>query len=168
MFTTETRTSSSFTIVIVQYKDVSSVFAFLSSRTEVCLLTLFFEATHVLTFCVAHSAHSLGKYRIQCSLFYLHALSSLCSLLSRSFQTPCYLYSSHMSPSISTTGASSILLTPRAPKKASPSSSERPILKWITNPDTKLCTRRLDKLLSPEDQSKSPRQDGRNSLISPE
>ena len=33
-----------------------------------------------------------------------------------------------ISPSISTTGASSILSTPTAPKKASPSSSERPIL----------------------------------------
>ena len=43
-----------------------------------------------------------------------------------------------ISPSISTTGASSILSTPRAPKKASSSSSERPILKWITNPDSKL------------------------------
>src|SRR6202000_2912593 len=43
-----------------------------------------------------------------------------------------------ISPSISTTGASSILSTPRAPKKASPSSSERPILKWIANPETKL------------------------------
>src|SRR6202000_165882 len=73
-----------------------------------------------------------------------------------------------ISPSISTTGASSILSMPRAPKKASPSSSERPILKWIANPDSKLCTRRPDKLLSPEDQFKSPRLDGRNSLISPE
>ena len=43
-----------------------------------------------------------------------------------------------ISPSISTTGASSILSTPRAPKKASPSSLERPILKWIANPDSKL------------------------------
>src|SRR6202000_2315498 len=73
-----------------------------------------------------------------------------------------------MSPSISTTGASSILSTPTAPKKASPSSSERPILRWIANPETKLCTRRPDKLLSLEDQSKSPRQAVRNSLISPE
>src|ERR1700743_2636513 len=43
-----------------------------------------------------------------------------------------------ISPSISTTGASSILSTPRAPRNASPSSSERPILKWIANPETKL------------------------------
>ena len=43
-----------------------------------------------------------------------------------------------ISPSISITGASSILSTPRAPKKASPSSSERPILRWIANPETKL------------------------------
>ena len=43
-----------------------------------------------------------------------------------------------MSPSISTTGASSILSTPTAPKRASPSSSERPIVRWITNPETKL------------------------------
>ena len=43
-----------------------------------------------------------------------------------------------ISPSISTTGASSILSTPRAPKKASPSSLERPILKWIANPDSRL------------------------------
>ena len=43
-----------------------------------------------------------------------------------------------ISPTILTTGASSILSTPRAPKKASPSSSERPILKWIANPDSKL------------------------------
>ena len=43
-----------------------------------------------------------------------------------------------ISPSISTTGASSILSTPRALRNASPSSSERPILKWIANPDSKL------------------------------
>ena len=43
-----------------------------------------------------------------------------------------------ISSSISTTGASSILSTPRVPKKASPSSSERPILRWIANPDSKL------------------------------
>src|SRR6202000_3333647 len=73
-----------------------------------------------------------------------------------------------MSPSISTTGASSILLAPRAPRKASPSVSDRPILRWIANPETQLCTRCPDKLLSLEDQSKSPRQAGRNSLISPE
>src|ERR1700743_2584881 len=73
-----------------------------------------------------------------------------------------------ISPSISTTGASSIRSTPRAPKKASPSSSESPILRWIANTETKLRTRRPDKLLSLEDQSKSPNQVGRNSLISPE
>src|SRR6202000_1044041 len=73
-----------------------------------------------------------------------------------------------MSPSISTTRASSILSTSRAPRKASPSVSDRPILRWIANPETQLCTRCPDKLLSLEDQSKSPRQAGRNSLISPE
>src|ERR1700743_543409 len=62
-----------------------------------------------------------------------------------------------ISLSISTTGASSILLAPRAPRKASPSISERPILRWIANPETQLCTRCPDKLLSLEDQSKSPR-----------
>src|ERR1700743_2942482 len=73
-----------------------------------------------------------------------------------------------ISPSILTTGASSILSTSRAPRKASPSVSDRPILRWIANPETQLCIRRLDKLLSLEDQFKSPRQAGRNSLISPE
>src|SRR6202000_3453232 len=73
-----------------------------------------------------------------------------------------------ISPSISTTGASSILSTSRAPRKASPSVSDRAILRWIANPETQLCTRRPDKLLSLEDQSKSPRRAGRNSLISPE
>ena len=43
-----------------------------------------------------------------------------------------------ISPSISTTRASSILSTPRAPKKASSLTSDRPILRWIANPETKL------------------------------
>ena len=73
-----------------------------------------------------------------------------------------------ISPSISTTGQSSILLTSTAPKQASPSISDRPILRWIANSETQLCTRHPDKLLSLEDQSRSPRWAGRNSLISPE
>src|ERR1700743_468865 len=43
-----------------------------------------------------------------------------------------------ISLSISTTGASSILSTPTAPKRASPSSSERPTVRCIANPETKL------------------------------
>ena len=73
-----------------------------------------------------------------------------------------------ISPSILTTGWSSILSTSRAPRKQSPCSSDKPILRWIANPETQLCTRCPDKLLSLEDQSKLPRWARKNSLFSPE
>src|SRR6202000_1744951 len=77
-------------------------------------------------------------------------------------------FTTSISPSISITGASSILSTSRAPRKASPSISERPILRWIANPETQPSPRHPDKLLPLEDQYKSPRRAGRNSLSSPE